>query len=156
MKLNYLWSLALTTALLSWASNVNASINQADLYGSWHCKTSLEENGVKIFVDMDANYIRNGKSNGFGFFVIRFPDGLEVKYSVTGSGVWQLKNGYLIETSEEIKVVNLSHPRLDKILDMESLFPQNVSESSKVLQLNKSFLKVKSETNGTVIGCKRS
>ena len=71
------------------------------------------------------------------------------------SSNWEYKNGYLIQTSTEIKLVNISHPEFDDAFNLERLFPQNISESSKVLILNDSQLKVKSETDGTVYSCNK-
>ncbi|QYJ93656.1 hypothetical protein [Shewanella spartinae] len=159
MKFKYLLPLTMTTVFLSGcanATNTQASINEADLYGNWNCKISSEENSVKISMDYDVSYIRNGKSNGIGILKFKVPDLPEMEYSFAGSSDWELKGGYLIETSTEIKLVNISHPEFDKEFNLESLFPQNISESSKILVLNRKLLKLKSETDGTEYSCTRN
>lgn len=159
MKLRLLLPLTITTVFLSGCANAwntPASINEADLYGSWNCKISDEEDGVKISMDYDVSYIRNGKSNGFGVLKFKAPDVPEMEYSFADSSDWELKGGYLIETSTEIKLVNVSHPEFDKVFNLESLFPQNVSESSKVLVLNENILRLKSETDGMEYSCNRN
>jgi len=125
------------------------------LYGKWNCKLDLEVENVKISFDYDVRYIRNGKSNGFGTLKFKIPNFPEMKYSMADSSVWELKNGYLIEITEEIRMVSLSDSALDEVFDFESMFPQNISESSKILVLNDSLLKVKSETEGTVVSCNK-
>jgi hypothetical protein len=77
-------------------------------------------------------------------------------YSVAASMEWELENGYLIETSREIKLVTISQPEFDEKFNLESLFPQNISESSEVLVVNKSLLKLKSETDGMVHSCDKA
>ncbi|MBH0040391.1 hypothetical protein [Pseudoalteromonas sp. SWN166] len=71
------------------------------------------------------------------------------------SANWEYQNGYLIETSTEIKLVNLSHPKFDELLNLESLMPQNISESSEVLVLSNTLLTLKSESDGIVYSCDR-
>lgn len=132
------------------------SIPEKTLYGNWNCKMNLETEKIKISLDYDINYIRDGKSNGLGIMKFKTPSLPEIEYSLATSGNWELKDGYLIESSSETKLVNLSHPEFDEVLNLERLFPQNVSLSAEVLILNDSLLKVKSEIDGTVISCNRS
>ncbi len=134
-------------------NNLNSYSPQEQLYGLWHCNLSLEEEGIKITMDYEVSYVRNGKSNGFGTITFKAPELPEIEYSMADSSNWEYQNGYLIETSTEIKLVNLSHPEFDEEFNLESMFPQNMSESSEVLVLNSSLLKLKSEIDGTVYSC---
>ncbi|PKF56408.1 hypothetical protein CW748_10675 [Alteromonadales bacterium alter-6D02] len=145
-------SIIITTGC-STSGNVDNYSPQTQLFGLWHCSLSLEEEGVKVAMDYEVNYVRNGKSNGFGTLIFKAPDLPEMEYSMAASTNWEYQNGYLIETSTEIKLVNLSHPEFDEVLNLESLFPQNISESSEVLVLNNTLLTLKSESDGTVYSC---
>jgi len=123
------------------------------LYGGWNCKHSVESEGTKVHVEYVTSYIRNGKSNSFGILKIETPELPEMEYSIASSAQWEVKGGYLIETADEIKLANVSHPEFDKILNLESMFPQKVSESYEILTLSSSILKIKSETDGSIISC---
>lgn len=157
--MNYLKALPLiTSSLLMSACSTNHiqyELPETKLYGTWNCKVNFQEEDVKLSLDYDVTYIRNGKSNGFGILKFKAPDIPEMEYSMADSSSWELDNGYLIETTTEIKLVNISHPEFDELLNLESMFPQNISESSEILVLNNSLLKVKSETDGTIYSCNK-
>jgi hypothetical protein len=121
----------ISAAFITGCSNIDHVENyspESKLYGSWNCKLSIEEEEVKLSMDYVVTYIRNGKSNGFG---------------------------YLVESTIEIKLVNVSHPDTEDVWDLENMLPQNISESSEVLVLNNSLLKVKSESDGTIYSCNK-
>ena len=99
--------------------------------------------------------VRNGRSNGFGSLKVIAPDMPEVEYSIADSSNWEVNKSYLIETTKEIKIINISHPELEYFFNLESMFPQNLSDSSEVLVLNDSVFKTKSESDGTIISCNR-
>jgi hypothetical protein len=141
------------TAGCSTSSNVDDYSPQTQLYGLWHCSSSFEEEGFKVALDYEVNYVRNGKSNSFGTLIFKSPDLPEMEYSIASSANWEYQNGYLIETSTEIKLVKLSHPEFDDVFNLESKFPQEISESSEVLVLNNTLLTRKSESDGTVSSC---
>lgn len=157
--MNYLRILPLlTSAFLVSACSTNHtqySLPENQLYGTWNCQMDFQEEDVKLSFDYDITYVRNGKSNGFGSFKFKAPDIPEMEYSIADSSNWELNNGYLIETTTEIKLVNISHPEFDDLLNLESMFPQNLSESSEILVLNDSLLKTKSESDGTIISCNK-
>lgn len=134
---------------------VKNTLAESQLYGSWNCKVYLVEEDIRVDMDYDVTYFRNGMSNGFGTLKIKVPDLPEMEYSVTDSSGWEFQNEYLVETTKEIKLVNISHPGFDDLLNLEQMFPQNISESSEVLILNDSILKVKSETDGSVYSCNK-
>lgn len=137
------------------SSNVDNSSPQSKLYGLWHCSSSLEEDEVKFIMDYEVYYVRNGKSNSYGTLILKALDFPEIEYSVMTSANWEYKNGYLIETSTEIKLVNISHPGFDEVFNLESVLPQNINESSEVLVLNNTLLTLKSEIDGTVVSCEK-
>lgn len=156
--MKYLRVLPLITSIIittgcSTSSTVSNYSRMDQLYGTWNCKLSMEEEGVKVAMDYDVSYVRNGKSNGFGTIIFKAPELPEMEYSIAASSNWEYKSGYLIETTTEIKLVNISHPEFDEVFNLESMFPQNISESSEILVLNNSELKLKSESDGMVYSC---
>jgi len=157
--MNYLKALPLITSTLLISacstSHVQYTLPETNLYGTWSCKINFQEEDVKLSIDYDVTYIRNGRSNGFGILKLKAQDIPEMEYSIADSSSWEIVNGYLIKITAEIKLVNISHPGFDELLNLESMFPQNISESSEILFLNNSLLKVKSETNGTVYSCNK-
>jgi len=158
MKFLRVLPLVTSALLMSACGNTDYANNntpEALLYGDWNCKLSAEEEGVKTTLDYNVTYVRNGKSNSFGVLKFQAPDIPELEYSISDSANWELKNGYLVETTTEIKLVNVSHPEFDKFLNLESMFPQNISESAKILVLNDSLLTVKSESSGEISTCNK-
>lgn len=147
-------SIIMTTGC-STSEHVDNYFLQTQLYGLWHCSLSFEEEGGKVDLDYEVNYVRNGKSNSYGTLIYKAHELPEIEYSMATSANWEYQNGYLIETSTEIKLVNLSHPKFDELLNLESLMPQNISESSEVLVLNNTLLMLKSESDGIVYSCDR-
>jgi hypothetical protein len=137
------------------SSDVNDYHHMESLYGNWNCKLAVEDKEIKVQIDVDVNYVRNGHSNAFGTMTIQAPELPELEYSIATSSNWEFKNGYLIETTNELKIVNVSHPEIDDVFNLESLFPQNISESSEILVLNDSMLTLKSEMDGSVYSCSR-
>ncbi|PNH81247.1 hypothetical protein [Vibrio diazotrophicus] len=133
-------------------SEINARIN-----GKWNCSyEQSESNGFHMSVDSEETFVRNGRSNSMGSmrvkFVQEFP---EVTYSIVGSSTWEVQNGYLITTLEDIKFVNLSHPELDKLINLNDMFPKNISDSEEVVELSDTRLLLKSESDGTLYQCQR-
>ncbi|MEG3759939.1 hypothetical protein V5096_18530 [Pseudoalteromonas carrageenovora] len=124
------------------------------IYGSWNCQNSHEANGSKIILETEDTYVRNGRSNSFGIMKAKLaPELPEIEYSIAGSATWNIDDGYLVTTLDDIKVVNLSHPELDKVINLQDFLPKNLSESSKILELSTTKLSLKSESDGTVYHC---
>lgn len=158
-KIKYLPLIAALITSTACASSSSASNNfsRSQFFGGWNCSFSNKEDGVLVSIDLNVNYIRNGSSNSFGTMTFKPQEQseMEVEYSISSSGNWEYQDGYLIETVKEMKIVNLSHPELDEILNLENILPQNISESSEVLLLNGTTLKLKSESNGEIISCNK-
>ena len=128
---------------------------QEKLYGTWNCKVSIKESDANISMDFNVNYVRNGKSNSFGIMTISSPEIQGLEYSVASSGTWEYQDRYLIESLSEVKIINISHPGLDEIFNLEDMFPQNISESSEVVLLTESSLHIKPEGQEEVYACER-
>ncbi|MDX2424994.1 MAG: hypothetical protein QNK15_01950, partial [Cycloclasticus sp.] len=149
MKLiNVLPFFTLVCSMSTFATGQKA-INESDLYGNWNCKHEVVDSNTKMKAKINyyVNFVRAGKSNGFGTLLFKLPNFPELKYSLTGNSTWNIKDGHLLLSSTEIKSVNVSHPELDQFLNVKQFIPKRISESSKILKLTKSSLEVKSQSN---------
>lgn len=109
-----------------------------------------------MIVESEETYVRNGRSNSMGSMRVKFAQEFpEVTYSIAGSSSWEVQNGYLITTVEDVKIVNLSHPELDKLINLTEMLPKNISESQEVVELSDTKLTLKSESNGALYQCQR-
>ena len=165
MKQKYINLLLISAVFISACSSNSLSYpdNKSLLYGTWNCQFNSEVNieidgaikKSKLFMDVDTTYIRNGSSNSFGTLKIQFPDLPEIEYSYSDSSKWEIRGKYIISKSEEIKIVNLSHPGLDDIINLGDLLPQRISDSEEILRITKAEISLKSESDGEIYNCSR-
>lgn len=137
----------------SMADVTKQEINPEKLLGTWRCDVTVEEGDIKINIISDDIYIRNGKSNSFGTMTFQSKDTPAITYSVVANGTWEINRNFLISTYTNLKFVNLTHPELDKIINLQDFFPENVSDSAEIIELSDNILSVKSESNGQRIHC---
>ena len=146
----------LYSATASANQNIEPSTLKTNLLGSWSCSTSLEEDDFSMITETEDTYVRNGRSKSFGTLKAKFTEELpEIEYSIAATGTWEIIDGYLVDTLTDIKVVNLTHPEFDSIFNLQDLFPTNISFSSEVIELTKSKLTLKSETDDSIYECER-
>lgn len=125
------------------------------LYGSWDCELAADEEGVKMSMEYDITYARDGTATGSGTLWLKTGQFPEMVYSVTSRSEWEITAGHLVQTASEIDLVNTSHPRFDRLFNPKSLIPDNASESSEILVLDESRLRMRSESYGTIVNCAR-
>lgn len=159
--MNKIALLTFTTLLLSsTASCATQSIEQSTLkkglLGNWNCSLNIEENGLMMSMKVEDSYIRNGRSNSFGDLEVQFsPEHPVISYSIAGTSTWDLIDGFLVSTSTDIKIVNLTHPEFDEVFNLQEMFPTNVSDSSEIIHLSKNKLTLKSEGDNIIYQCQR-
>ena len=146
--------------LLGWeAGSVSASAEKSEskLFGMWNCSTVVEQDGVRLSMDLNTNYVRNGRSNTVGRLKLEFSTlPLEdMEYSLVGTGTWEMIDGYLVEVSEDVRTQNISHPDMGDVLNIGDMFPSNASESYQVVTLTAKCLTLKGEADGTIFQCRR-
>lgn len=124
-------------------------------YGGWNCINSMGVEGAEIILDMNVSYVRNGNYSSAGKLIIDILNLPKVEYWISTSGSWAYKNGYLIETANEVIIKNIKNPEYDNLLDLQSMFPQNSSESSEVLQITNTFFKARTESDGIIFTCNK-
>lgn len=151
--------LILFTFVLSISTSVEAknsiAFDKENLHGNWSCKHRIDDANTKMKIDYEINYLPEGASNGNGILLIKMPNFPEMEYGLSNNSTWEIKDRSLILSSKSFKLVNKSHPELDKILNLESLFPQNIRESSTILELTKSQLIAQSDSYGGVFTCSK-
>lgn len=136
-------------------ANEAKAFDQKNLHGSWNCKHTMENTASMMKVDYDIHYSADGKASGNGTVWLRMQNFPEMEYSLSNRSTWEIKANSLIVSSAEFTLVNRSHPELDQFLNLESLFPQNVRESSTILELTQSKLVARSDTYGGVYSCSK-
>ncbi len=156
--MTYLKPVLLIVLSLSWLAHATENIKAIDtnilFEGTWNCSYEIKEDGRKLSITTEDNYVRNGHANSFGTLMAKFaPDVPEMEYFIASSAKWEIKEKYLISTLIDIKIKNISHPYFDKAFNLESLFPKNISDSSEIIELSNSKLLLKSESDGTVYSC---
>lgn len=146
----------LATALLACSIEASASAySKEQLLGSWNCSLNIEEDRLKLLIEVESTYVRNGNSHTLGIVTAKFNERPEMTYSIATSSTWEVSESYLITTLKEAKVVNLTHPEFDNVLKLQDFFVKGTSDSSRILELTSSKLSVKSETDGTVYHCSK-
>lgn len=126
------------------------------LYGSWNCGIDVEEGATRMSIASEDTFIRNGRSNSFGTMKLKISAELpEIEYSIAASSTWEIIDGFLVSTLTDVKVINISHPEFDKVINLQDMFPKNISESAEIVELSQSKLILKSETDGSVYRCDR-
>lgn len=142
-----------TTASSSLKPNFKAS----DLLGNWHCRHQMLEVKTKMKVDVDykVNFDKNGKSAGKGNLLLSLDGMPGFKYDISDVSSWSLKGKTLTMTSNEMTFKNISHPQFDQLLNLQALFPKKVNESSTILVLNKTTLKVDAKSSSSHVTCSR-
>lgn len=136
-------------------ANESKAFDQTALYGSWNCKHAMQDASTTMKVDYDIHYSADGQAHGNGTIWLRMQNFPEMEYRLSNRSTWELKADSLILSSAEFKLVNRSHPELDQFLNLRSLFPQNVRESSTILELTQSTLVARSDSYGGVYSCSK-
>lgn len=151
-------TLLLFSTLFSQSIFANAAaVNQQLLYGSWLCEHEIDHVNPKMKVKISAtvNFLKSGQSSGEGSVLFNMANLPELEYSLTSKATWEVTKNKLLLSTTEMTSKNISHPELDKFLNLDSFIPKKVSQSSTILTLSKSRLKVRSESDGGVYTCSK-
>jgi hypothetical protein len=133
-------------------------VNQSYLYGTWNCKGAMQHKQLKMGVkfDYNINFTNNFKATGQGLVSFTIPNFTDLDYKLTDNSTWKLHNDEIIYSSNDLKLVNISHPEFEKIINLEKLVPQTISESSKIIELTKSTLSVRAKADNKIYNCFKS
>lgn len=125
------------------------------LPGRWNCEVASEQDGVKMSMDYAVTYSGDGTADASGRLRLKTAQLPEMEYSISSRSEWEISDGHLVETSNDIDVVNLSHPHFDRLFNLQSMIPENATETSEILVLDDSRLRTQSEKYGTITDCAR-
>ena len=123
----------------------------------WECEMTHEDKeiGSVIKIQTIDKYIRNNTTNSIGTIKIKFPQiEDEIIYSMSSISSWELDSEYMISTLQTIKIKNISHPEFDEFLNMEELFPENLSTSAKIVKLDNEELILQEEATDMKVFCR--
>ena len=124
--------------------------------GAWSCLIEQGMDGVSVTIDTEDSYVDNGRFNSFGSLQLSIEsEGISIDYNLAGTGSWNVKNGKLYQTIEDIKIVNLTAPEFDSVFNLEEMFPKNISESSTITSIDNKHITVKSDIDGTELTCSK-
>lgn len=128
-----------------------------NILGSWDCNYSFKEDDFAASISSTDTYVRNGASNSFGIMKIRYTsESPEIEYSIASTDTWKIQGKYLIQTMTDVKIVNVSHPEIDDVFNLQEMFPTNISESSEILKLTATELILDSESGLGLYTCSKA
>lgn len=115
---------------------------------------TTNSDGSQVDIEWVTTYVRNGTSSSTGGMTVTYDDAV-MEFAVSTSGSWSFQDGYLIESAENTKLVNISHPELNVLMNFSDLIPEKVSDSSEIIRLTAKEMITRSETSGELVSCAR-
>ncbi|MBN1005413.1 hypothetical protein [Amphritea pacifica] len=135
--------------------NESRQFDAQQLVGTWNCTHTMEEADTGMKVDYVINYKSDGQASGSGTLKLKLANFPEIQYGVSNRSSWEVKGNSLILSATLLKVVNQSHPELDSFLNIKSMIPHRLRESSTILELTRSNLVARSDSYGGVYSCSK-
>lgn len=132
------------------------------ILGTWTCSQLIKQENNLIDLEIDTQYIRNGRFNAFG--VVKYDvenennkeERVKLDYHLAMSGSWRIENNkYLVLMNDEVKAINLTNPLIDQIFSLESFFPTGISSSSEILSIDGETVVTKEEGSDEEFTCKK-
>ncbi|WP_309043758.1 hypothetical protein [Marinobacter sediminicola] len=109
---------------------------ESALLGTWNCTLEAVFPEGALMLSSTDQYLPTGKANSFGELVFHYSEYEDkIVYSVATSDSWQVVDGNLLFTTHDARIKNISHPGMDDILNIEELFPEDVSTASRIQEL---------------------
>ncbi|MDH2433715.1 hypothetical protein QCD60_14175 [Pokkaliibacter sp. MBI-7] len=122
----------------------------------WNCTSSATSRGVTTSFDTQDMYVRGGAGNATGTMKIKNLAGIpEMIYSLAATFTWEVKGQYVFTKSVDIKLVNVTHPDIEKTLKLSEMLPAGMSNSLKVVALNEHEFTYIDESDGKEKSCTR-
>ena len=138
-------------------SAFSAEINKNNLYGSWQCKYDFNDpnKGLKLNFNYNIHFMENGTSQGFATLLVSMGGLPELIYKEIDESLWTVKDNELNITTKNIQFINVNNPDVEKLLDLQQLFPKKVNESVKIIELTKNLIKIKPNKDSGVYQCSK-
>lgn len=140
------------------SKDIDASSLEKEILGTWDCSYSLiEEDGTGMNLTAKETYKKNGLSSSVGLLKAKFsPDLPEIQYHISALSTWELKDGLLLSTLNDVKVTNLNHPELDKIINLKEMMPLNITDPSEIIEISPSKMILRSEDDDGLYKCEKA
>lgn len=127
------------------------------LLGTWNCAYAVQEQDVSVTSETREIYASDGRIDSSGTMRVRMsPEMPEISYSLAATGHWEMADDALVVTASEVRIVNLSHPEFDRLLDLQEMMPEGISESMAIVELSAADLILRSETDGRLYNCRKA
>jgi len=157
MKLtrSFLLSTLITPTLLWSSVTHSAAVKQEQLYGKWQCIHHFSEpnQNISIKVDYTIELMKNKTSVGKGDLFFTMGGLPPFAYKESDSSLWDLQGNLLTLQSTAIGFVNISHPELEQVLNLQQLFPKHIKETVEVVSVSAQQIKVASSSHGKAYTC---
>lgn len=140
--------------------NVFASdliVNDSNLIGDWQCQhqVDVKQTQMQIQVEYTTHILANGNAYGTGDLYFTIPNMPKINYKASDNSTWNLEGDQLTVKSNKINFTNVSHPELDKYVNINTILPETVSETVTITELTTSSIKAVSEKSKEVFTCTR-
>lgn len=157
MKYKIVLTSLLFTSIAGCTSVSDEKLNnlESDLLGKWNCESVDSLGGLQTRLKYDVSYFRNGKANSSGQLQLRVGNNQPYDYYIASTMSWFVKDGHLVEEAEDVIIKAKQDVPKDSILDLESLVPEGITESSKIIEVNDKFLKLLSLSTNTEMTCQK-
>ncbi|MCL6417768.1 hypothetical protein MIB92_19070 [Aestuariirhabdus sp. Z084] len=128
--------------------------SRADMLGTWACEVKIVEEGGFFKVESEDYYSDDGTSKGTGIMTMKMgPDFPQVTYNYSAEGTWKIRDMQLIETLTRFEVTFVSHPEIEKMVNLESSMPLNQEDAAEIIELTSSMLTLKTDVDGSNHTC---
>lgn len=135
------------------------TLYSARLNGTWGCFITQPVEGVnggEVSFKTIYSYIDNGKFHSSGSITLDIPKQKPILgYYLSGTGTWSIKDKKLHQTMQNIEIVNMNNPSMDKKSPSQSIFPNKIAESASILYLNNSKVSLKNDSDGLKFSCSK-
>lgn len=125
--------------------------NEELILGSWNCSQeikNLDVGGFMKFEIVDV-YMDDGTVSSSGSIKLRLNSNVPVvDYSKSAKGTWSITNDKITYVTNEEKVVNISHPELDKVFNLQEELKGNEPLTTNITTLNNSQMILNEEAGG--------
>lgn len=138
-------------------SAFSAEINKNNLYGNWQCKYDFNDpnKGLKVNFNYNIHFMKNGTSQGFATLLVSMGGLPELIYKEVDESLWTVKDNELNLTTKKIQFINVNNPDVEKLLNLQQLFPKKINESVIIIELTKHLIKIKPKKDSGVYQCSK-
>ncbi len=131
-----------------------AAIDEAKLYGSWACSHKESDEGTHISAIFDVSYNANGTSRSLGNLKVTVGSTVVMANQYDFQGKWEVKDGYLLETTTDVKGTNLTNNSKLGAAELAEMFPAGETDRSLIVELSDQKL-ITQDEDGVNFECSR-